>query len=69
MPPRRLVFTWAWEENGKRGHETEVTVIFQPDGKGTRMRFVQQLFDSVEQRQNHDRGWTSRFNDLARILA
>jgi len=28
-PPRRLAFTWAWEnENGARGHETEVLVTF-----------------------------------------
>jgi len=27
--PKRLVFTWAWEdEKGERGHETEVTVEF-----------------------------------------
>ena len=26
-PPRRLAFTWAWEDqSGARGHETEVTV-------------------------------------------
>ena len=69
VPPHRLVFTWAWEENGKRGYETEVTVILEAAGKGTKMRFVQEVFDSAEQRDNHDQGWTSSFNDLARILA
>ena len=28
-PPRRLVFTWAWDDDkGARGRETEVTVMF-----------------------------------------
>jgi uncharacterized protein YndB with AHSA1/START domain len=69
VPAKRLVFTWAWEENGKRGHETEVTVTFEPAAGGTKMRFVQAVFDSVEQRDNHSQGWTSSFNDLARVLA
>jgi uncharacterized protein YndB with AHSA1/START domain len=30
-PPCRLVFTWAWEKpNGDPGHETEVSVSFEP---------------------------------------
>jgi uncharacterized protein YndB with AHSA1/START domain len=30
-PPHRLAFTWAWEDaSGARGHETEVTVDFEP---------------------------------------
>lgn len=69
VPAKRLVFTWAWEENGKRGHETEVTVTFEPAAGGTKMRFVQAVFDSMEQRDNHNQGWESSFNDLARVLA
>jgi hypothetical protein len=33
------------------------------------MRFVQAVFDSMEQRDNHNQGWESSFNDLARVLA
>ena len=37
-PPRRLVFTWGWDDDaGMRGHETEVTVTFEPTTGGTRM--------------------------------
>jgi uncharacterized protein YndB with AHSA1/START domain len=68
VPAKRLVFTWAWEENGKRGHETEVTVTFEPTAGGTKMHFVQAVFDSAEQRDNHSQGWASSFNDLARVL-
>src|SRR5262245_57063230 len=34
VPPERLVFTFAWEEEGERGMETVVTVTFdEQDGK------------------------------------
>ena len=31
--PSRLVFTWRWtQDDGTPGHETEVTVTFEPEG-------------------------------------
>lgn len=69
-PPSRLVFTWGWQQkDGSRGHETEVTVTFQPVAGGTRMRLVQSLFLSKEQRDAHNLGWSSSFNDLERMFA
>ena len=50
LAPERLVFTFAWEEDGKRGLETLVTVTFaEQDGK-TKLTFHQAAFDLVEQR-------------------
>jgi uncharacterized protein YndB with AHSA1/START domain len=69
-PPRRLVMTWAWkQEDGSRGHETEVEISLEPAGSGTRMRLVQRLFQSREQRDNHDLGWSSSFKKLERMYA
>lgn len=68
VPNERVVFTFAWEADGKRGHETEITVTFEHAGKTTRMRFVQQPFESVEQRDRHRDGWTSSFNQLSRVV-
>ena len=68
-PPSRLVFTWGWQqEDGTRGHETEVAITFQPVAAGTRMRLVQSLFLSKEQRDMHNWGWTSSLNDLERLF-
>jgi uncharacterized protein YndB with AHSA1/START domain len=67
-PPKRLVLTWGWETEGKRGHETEVALTFEPVAGGTRMRLVQSLFESVGERDMHDQGWSSSFNDLDRVL-
>ena len=64
-PPRRLVFSWAWEdERGVRGHETEVTVTFAPVPGGTKLVLVQKEFDSKESRDRHAHGWESTFNCL-----
>jgi uncharacterized protein YndB with AHSA1/START domain len=67
-PPRRLVFTWAWEDaSGARGHETEVVVRFEATPGGTRLVLRQQRFDSPQARDNHNVGWSSSFDRLATI--
>jgi uncharacterized protein YndB with AHSA1/START domain len=67
-PPHRLAFTWAWEdENGARGHETEVTVTFEVTPGGTRLALLQQRFDSKQARDNHNVGWSSCFDRLTNI--
>jgi len=67
-PPRRLAFTWAWEdESGARGHETEVMVSFEATPGGTRLVLRQQRFESKQARDNHNAGWSSGFDRLAKI--
>jgi uncharacterized protein YndB with AHSA1/START domain len=64
-PPRRLVFTWAWDDDhGVRGHETQVTVTLEPTPGGTRLRLVQEDFQNREVRDRHNGGWTSALNKL-----
>ena len=66
-PPKRLVFTWGWDDDaGMRGHETEVTVTFEPAPGGTRMTLVQQTFIDTDSRNRHQHGWGSSFVCLAR---
>ena len=67
-PPRRLVLTWGWDdENGVRGHETEITVTFEPAPGGTRMVLTQQAFEDQESRGKHEHGWSSSFVCLAQV--
>jgi uncharacterized protein YndB with AHSA1/START domain len=69
-PPRRVVFTWAWDQDdGSRGHETEVTVTFEPAPGGTRLVLLQQTFQNAQARDNHQKGWTSSLDCLARAAA
>ena len=69
VPPERIVFTFAWEEEGERGFETLVTVSFAEEGEKTRMTFRQAPFSSVAQRDGHRGGWTSSFDRLAEYLS
>jgi uncharacterized protein YndB with AHSA1/START domain len=69
-PPKRLVFTWAWDDDkGKRGHETEITVTFAPVPGGTQLKLVQQTFETAKERDRHSGGWTSTFARLEAVVA
>jgi uncharacterized protein YndB with AHSA1/START domain len=68
-PPERLVFTFAWEEDGVPGHETLVTVTFAEQGHKTLFTFHQATFESVESRDSHNDGWSECFDRLADYLA
>lgn len=60
---RRLVFTFAWNNDGpSAGVETLVTITFEErDGK-TVQTFHQSPFLSVERRDSHLGGWTEAFD-------
>lgn len=68
-PPHRLSFTWAWEDpGGGRGHETEVTVMFEAAPGGTRLVLVQQRFDTKQARDGHRKGWSDAVDRMATIV-
>jgi uncharacterized protein YndB with AHSA1/START domain len=68
--PKRLVMSWAWhDDKGGRGHETEITVTFEPAPGGTRLVLLQQQFQTKAECEQHSFGWSSTFNKLARIGA
>jgi len=67
-PPRRLAFTWAWEDaSGARGHETEVMVSFEAALGGTRLVLMQSRFERKQARDNHNAGWSAAFDRLTGI--
>lgn len=67
-PPHRLVFTFAWDEEGERGLETLVTVAFAEQNGKTLMTFRHAPFQSIAERDGHQGGWTSTFDRLADYL-
>ena len=70
VEPERLVFTFAWDqEDGRRGHETLVTITFAEQRGRTTMTFRQAVFESVGERDGHQGGWNSTFDRLAERLA
>jgi uncharacterized protein YndB with AHSA1/START domain len=68
VAPERLVFTFAWEEEGERGLETLVTVTFADQGGKTLMTFRQAPFQSDGERDGHRYGWGSSFDRLEDVL-
>jgi len=68
VPPERLVLTWAWEEDGARGHETVVTIeLFETPG-GTRLELTHEPFQTDDSRQRHRHGWSSCLDCLEQAL-
>ncbi|TCN29509.1 SRPBCC family protein [Sinorhizobium americanum] len=55
VPPSRIVFTFAWEEEGAL--DTLITVTFEQVAGGTRLTFRQAPFATVESRDSHAEGW------------
>ena len=70
VPPERLVFTFAWEdERGKPGHETVVTVTFADEDGRTRLTLHQAVFETAEARDSHHEGWSECLDRLGAYAA
>ena len=69
VPDRKISFTHAWEEEGKRGHETVVTITLEPLGKKTKLTLRQAPFESVGSRDGHGGGWGECLDKLAEHMA
>jgi uncharacterized protein YndB with AHSA1/START domain len=64
-PNRRLVFTFAWDNDGpSAGIETLVTITFEERNGKTVQTFHQRPFLSAERRDSHVGGWSEAFDKL-----
>ena len=66
--PRRLSFTWTWEEGPFAGVETVIEVTFSEVAEGTELKLFHRRLPTDEAREQHERGWSSSFNCLADYL-
>lgn len=69
QPPSKLVFTWAWDEDGAPGHESLVTVFFIERGDATEVVFSHERLKDAESRDRHAEGWEALFASLAAYIA
>jgi uncharacterized protein YndB with AHSA1/START domain len=65
-PPRRLAFTWVSPSTGPAG--SLVTIDLSPDARGTRLVLTHEQLPDAEIVARHNRGWTSIFEKLERLL-
>jgi uncharacterized protein YndB with AHSA1/START domain len=61
-PPRRLVYTWGWEEGGDGSNvvppgSSTVEIELVPDGAGTKLRFLHRDLPGAESVESHGHGW------------
>jgi uncharacterized protein YndB with AHSA1/START domain len=73
-PPRRLVYTYAWDDRSTVGldaspyAENTVTIELEEDGDKTVMTFTQKPFATEGERDGHNTGWNSAFDKFAEFL-
>jgi uncharacterized protein YndB with AHSA1/START domain len=73
-PPRRLILTWGWEPGEQEGPGSAVapgssTVEFElePEGDGTRLRFVHRDLPTAEAAASHAVGWDHYLERLVAV--
>lgn len=66
-PPEKLVYTWVWEGEADLG-ETLVTVEFRDRGNATEVVLTHELFPNAKVRDDHNKGWSSCLDRLAKAL-
>ena len=67
-PPRRLVYTWFWENKPEQG-DTLVTVEFHERGSATEVTLTHERFPSGDVRDRHEQGWMGCLEKLGALLA
>ena len=67
VPNEKLVFTWHWKTTPER--ESLVTVTLKPDGDGTLMTLLHEMFFDEDARDRHSKGWTGTLDKLEKLLA
>lgn len=67
--PRRLVYTFVWEEADPDDQETVVTLTFEQSGDGTRLVLDQGPFKTDARHELHRTGWTETLERLERAVA
>jgi uncharacterized protein YndB with AHSA1/START domain len=74
--PRRVVYTWGWEPSEFKGPGMAVTpgsstieFDLEPEGDGTRLRFVHRDLPTAEATASHAHGWDHYLDRLVTAAA
>ncbi len=68
-PPRRLVYSFEWEEPDPDDQETVVKLSFLDDREGTKLVLDQGPFATEARYALHEAGWTETLERLVQFLA
>ena len=64
-PPRRLAFTWTWDDDSTR---QLIELDFEESAGATTVRFTHSGLSDEESRVSHKDGWGKAFDNLGRAL-
>ena len=67
-PPRRLAFTWIWDDDAVAGEQL-IEIDFEEADGGTKVRFTHSDLWDEEAVRSHEDGWSKVFDNLERVLA
>jgi uncharacterized protein YndB with AHSA1/START domain len=68
--PSRLAYSWRWEDDEAwDGVESIVSVMFTETAEGTEIALSHRGFPSEESRGNHEHGWNSGLDKLAKLVS
>jgi uncharacterized protein YndB with AHSA1/START domain len=67
-PPRRLAYTFRWEEPDPADRETVATLSLDTHGDATRLSLRQGEFASQARLELHQNGWTESLVKLRELL-
>jgi uncharacterized protein YndB with AHSA1/START domain len=68
-PPEKLVYTWAWQEDGGPGHESQVTVEFRSSGSDkTEVVITHERLENSDSRDRHVQGWDGCLTKLTDLV-
>jgi uncharacterized protein YndB with AHSA1/START domain len=66
-PPRRLVFSWSWQDDGEPASgEDTVVVTFEPEGEGTAVTVAHTSAEHVPE-GGAEQGWNDVLDRLVRL--
>jgi uncharacterized protein YndB with AHSA1/START domain len=68
-PPRRLAYTFEWEDPDPDDVETIVNLSFRELGGSTEVTLSQGPFKTEARRSLHHDGWTDSFDKIDRLLS
>ncbi|SDQ45971.1 Uncharacterized conserved protein YndB, AHSA1/START domain [Paraburkholderia fungorum] len=66
VPEHKLVFTWT--PRGGAEHESQVTILLEPEGGATWLTLTHERFADEAQREDHRHGWTDGIDSLERYV-
>jgi uncharacterized protein YndB with AHSA1/START domain len=68
-PPRRLVYTFRWEDPDPDDVETVVNLSLRDLGESTEMSLDQGAFATQARHDLHEQGWTDSFERLRAVIS